>query len=72
MSTYAHFPGTGPAGRTCRECAWFDRLKAHQGKCAKWARLTGQPVKKAKLIGAVTQSCRHFEERDDENERATR
>lgn len=71
----AHWAGTGPQGKTCRQCVHWTGGKYrygphsgnHQpyelkpGKCGQYKRLTGRQVK-AEKIAHSTRACRHFAE----------
>lgn len=72
----AHWAGTGPAGKTCRECRFFEHGWRYyaQGKfhdtelkpapCAKYrAMMNG---KRGGEIPNTTAACRHFEMEPDE------
>jgi hypothetical protein len=60
----AHFAGTGPGGKTCRDCVFRGYYREHGVKkhygCQKFKSLTGNN-------GPVVQSdwpaCRHFEQK---------
>ncbi len=68
--TYAHFPGRGPAGRTCGDCAhcagesWSPNGRPHRW-CAKALKLAGRDPGDGRAAGPLrhtTPSCRYFEE----------
>jgi hypothetical protein len=68
----AHFAGTGPAGKVCRECKFWREATKHQYytstsrhgptlkpvPCAKFTRLTG---KLGPGVPHGAQACKHFE-----------
>jgi hypothetical protein len=53
----AHFAGSGPAGKCCRDCAHFGVNKAN--RCQQFKTLTG---KYGPPIPGDALSCRHFTE----------
>lgn len=57
--TTAYFPGTGPAGRTCKDCAHFapHRQRSRWGWCG-WAR---RRIRQARPIRDYLESCKYFE-----------
>lgn len=60
---YAHFPGTGPAGKTCSSCRHLAKGKF----CMKWVSLMTRPtqrtntVPKPTAISPMTQACKFYE-----------
>jgi hypothetical protein len=66
----AHWAGSGPDGRTCRECAAFDHQKSYYAKkglgggllkpakCRKFATMTGQSGGR---IPFETRACKYFD-----------
>jgi len=68
----AHWAGTGPEGRTCRECAFFEHGKRYYSatagfkggelmpaRCGKYrAMMNGR---QGGAIPNITPACRHFE-----------
>ncbi|MFZ2648627.1 MAG: hypothetical protein WA210_00850 [Burkholderiaceae bacterium] len=63
-ASFAHFPGTGPAGQTCRNCD-FLRARTRIGDtpdktvCAKFKQL--QPGAKATTIDWRSDACKYFQ-----------
>lgn len=73
----AHWKGTGPDGRTCRECVQYNLAKtpkrytassAHHGigelmpvGCRKWRALMPKSVKKWPKLHHRMAACKHFE-----------
>lgn len=68
----AHFAGTGPAGKTCRECIFWKHAphdyrsknggyggKIKPAECAKYRQLSGD---KGRAVPDNARSCRHYEE----------
>lgn len=60
---YAHFPGSGPADRTCRECSWCEMhgAKPYCNKFAELARIKAHRPGKG-CIDGFTAACRYFQE----------
>lgn len=63
IGAYAGRPGAGPAGKTCRECAYYSRVDYHgktYRKCGKiadrWTHGSGTDIK------ARTPACQFFED----------
>lgn len=57
----AHFAGTGPADKTCGDCAsWVMIPRSPKMQCARYTKMTGQ---KGKAIPHSTWACRYFEQR---------
>ena len=60
----AHFPGTGPSGLECGDCAAFQKLRGKDdfapGPCAKYAELMRTTTKRAPRIRPTTRACRYF------------
>lgn len=57
---YAHFPGTGPRGRHCSDCAYFD------GRCDKYTEM--MQVEKRENQPAISggaRACRYFVQRQE-------
>jgi len=66
MGCYAHFPGSGPDGKTCNDCGFFKVGKSigdfvQNGKCLKWQEVA-QSKKGPEPIKPVP-SCKYFEEK---------
>lgn len=63
----AHFAGSGPVGKTCRECEHWQMQgrtvngELKPGLCAKFRRLTGWEGAKVPDLAAA---CKYFEETD--------
>ena len=57
--SFAHIPGTGPAGETCNSCA--DGLPGKKPACAQFTRLTGKPGKVA--INLASPACKYWRAR---------
>jgi hypothetical protein len=74
----AHWAGTGPAGKTCGDCAHLgyqrqrrnasgDLVKSeHTGGCARFFQLTGDH---GPAVPATAGACRHFEPKGQEQGR---
>lgn len=65
LGAYAHFPGTGPDGKHCRQCKFFDGRelkngKGHKGVCLKYTQLVEVKGNPPKIMSAP--ACRYFEE----------
>lgn len=63
----AHFPGSGPPGRDCKQCAFFNthgfaNVTTYRGKCDKVARMRDISTKKVRAIHGSTPSCKYFKE----------
>ena len=60
--SYAHFPGSGPGDKTCRDCRWCHGggSRWYCGKHAELIRSLGLP-KKQRPISRSTEACRYFE-----------
>ena len=54
----AYFRGTGPAGKTCGDCAHRRKWPGH-GDCAVYRKLLGR---NGRTLTKVWQACRYFEE----------
>lgn len=66
--SFAHFPGSGPAGKTCWHCAHFTRVEHANGRggktvCAEAARLLSKPLRGVNAIAPGTAACRYFKEK---------
>jgi hypothetical protein len=59
----AHWAGTGPAGKVCRDCAaWV--LIENKRLCEKYKRMMGKDEwDMKKVIPGDTAACRHFEQK---------
>jgi hypothetical protein len=55
----AHFPGTGPKDKCCRDCKHFAGDKLTSAQCNEYLRLMGRNARTYKLDPA-TRSCSHF------------
>lgn len=57
----AHFPGSGPAGKTCASCIFLNKYE----KCRKWRELMtasrGRAPAKWDRIDRATAACRYWE-----------
>jgi hypothetical protein len=53
----AYFAGTGPAGKQCKQCIYFQQIGAKRNRCVKYQELTG-------LVGSRIDehllACRYF------------
>lgn len=63
FASYAHFPGTGPAGYFCKDCEHVRaRQRAHGvisvAVCSQWKRM--QPGGDATGINPMSESCKYF------------
>lgn len=58
----AHFAGSGPAGKHCKDCAFFER----DATCQKFKELMGR---KGPSISGWQLSCRYFEARAKDDDR---
>jgi hypothetical protein len=60
---YAHFPGTGPQGKRCRDCEHFTEAGKRKRVCRKWAQLIGAPGKPEdwRGIDSAAAACKHFD-----------
>lgn len=60
----AHWAGTGPKGRSCRECIHYDADKRYRtgmlrpGRCKKYGAMMRR---KGPTFPHETQACKHFE-----------
>lgn len=65
LGHFAYFPGTGPAGTTCRMCRHFRTIHdaRGRGKCARAARLLGRPWDSLSEILGGAPSCKYFDGR---------
>lgn len=61
LGAYAHFPGTGPLGKSCYGCAFLHEVTAKGRTCAKYAQLKGVPAGTAPRINEATNACKYFE-----------
>lgn len=59
---YAHFPGDGPAGKTCVTCAHRYEIAGSVSVCRKAAELAGQSVEEVHPIHRHSDACKYFEE----------
>lgn len=59
----AHFPGSGPQGRTCSECSYLDMRAIEACICTKVASLRNIKPDKVRPIYKFTSACKYFEER---------
>ena len=60
----AHFPGTGPVGRTCMGCRYYTQFKDGDGAgyCFKFKELMGlKRVKRSDMIPGSTSACKYYE-----------
>lgn len=59
---YAHFPGTGPDGKQCRDCAHMQEAGTRKRVCAEWARLMQEegPPKSWRSIDSAASACKYF------------
>jgi hypothetical protein len=60
FGSYAYFPGTGPAGRVCADCAASHTVRGLV-YCRTFAVITG---KKGRPIKGDTPSCRDYQRRE--------
>ena len=65
--SFAHFPGGGPEGETCKTCPWFDWVTERDkrfngaGYCVKWFEMKGGPArKKANQISSKNLACKYW------------
>lgn len=64
----AHFPGFGPAGRTCGRCFWHRKMERDQRYCRKAMELRGpevaamEPSKACLPLSGSTPACKYFQE----------
>jgi len=68
FGAYAYFPGSGPAGMTCRKCSscvQIGKTDSYPGfpTCAKWHELRGGKGEHGR-IDPATAACKYFVERD--------
>jgi hypothetical protein len=59
---YAHFPGQGPAGKTCRTCAHRYEIAGSVSVCRKAAELAGLSVEEVLPISRHGEACKYFQE----------
>lgn len=62
---YAYFPGTGPAGALCLNCAHRTTTQGvdrEYSYCGKWRELVPDRRIKTKPIDAYTPACKYFEQ----------
>lgn len=65
----AYIPGTGPEGKTCKQCQHI----AHSSNASKWARcykvvdMTGRELRTLSLIPLWTPACKYFVQREDKD-----
>lgn len=62
----AHFAGTGPAGRTCRECIHWDKGNRNNGwlqpaPCKEFARLSKSKRRSRHAVPDDAAACKYFE-----------
>jgi hypothetical protein len=64
--TYSHFPGQGPAGKTCQGCRHWSRISDDTGwgRCAEAARKARLLLSQVQPAAADTRACRDWRERD--------
>jgi len=62
FTAYAHFPGTGPKGKYCLNCNYFDWPQGRTDRvCRKWKELTNFNGKKQPgIVNAA--ACKYFEQ----------
>lgn len=66
--TYAHFPGGGPAGRTCRQCRYaFDNPAAgtpeeRLPRCYRLRDLIGTALEDLAPVPLSSPACKYFAE----------
>ncbi|MBB4287975.1 hypothetical protein [Roseospira goensis] len=65
--TYAHLPGGGPEGRTCKSCAHFRTAghRAGSGVCAEAGRQAGLALSALHPLWDGTRACRYWTGRED-------
>ena len=51
----AHFAGTGPQGKLCKDCQFYSG-----NQCGQFRRMTGRAGKK---FASTTSSCKYFEQK---------
>lgn len=59
----AYFPGSGPNGKTCRDCTHLVMVPRDRKKwyCQKWISLSSLGAKKVLPIPPETLACKYFE-----------
>ncbi len=56
----AHWAGTGPLLKKCRDCAFFPEKKPNKGACDKYAQMMR---KKGPTFNGYVAACKYFEKR---------
>ena len=56
----AHWAGSGPALRTCRDCVYFSTKARKKGRCGKFAQMM---KKNGPKFGGYMPACKYFEAR---------
>ncbi|ACI98514.1 hypothetical protein [Rhodospirillum centenum] len=62
---FAHIPGMGPAGKTCRVCRHWNTDSHKERVCAKAAELSGKRLEDLTPVSGGTCACKYWEERSE-------
>jgi len=58
---FAHIPGGGPKGTTCRECGLMRPINSDKGRCLRAAQMRRVVLAKLDPVNLGTPSCKYYE-----------